>query len=273
MTTAAHRATSRILELLSGQFLFLSPSLLQTSTSGTHSYYVYRTEIIENACTNRACYLKLLRVTPEVFGFRLLDHSRPSYSFPTEIKAIVASYVQSPADCARLRAVDTEWSSVATPLAFTKVYLKGPASWATHTDLAALHEEVVERTSALLCFLSCNDLCLSVHSVTMRQWVMGPDTPCWWLNILPNVTDVELEGFLRRGALHCVTLYPVFILPRNVQSLRISRCAFKSHSVFTLLSPGTQLLSLTLQCVDNASIVCHSSHSWTIPTPFLTIFR
>lgn len=222
-----------------------------------HAFYIERDTARTISRLDLAGYLEILRPDYAHPAPSSHDSTRPTYDLPTELKSIIASFIDSPHTHAQLRAASKAWFSVSTTSAFSTVYLNGPLpSWSSldAVEMEKLRRLTWQKEIACACFLDREGLRNTVQTVVFRRWAFAFDRPCWWSNFLMNVSRVKMIGFTDQTS-SVMSLFPSFILPRTVTSLHLASLTFGVHSLQNLLGPRTRLLNLTMHNVEGGHIV------------------
>ncbi|KAK0481038.1 hypothetical protein EDD18DRAFT_1113158 [Armillaria luteobubalina] len=223
--------------------------ILISLNDGSHVYFRYISDVVALSQSDGSTIKDMVYRSLEPFLTDFIDYCTPSLSkwdvplsssfmdFPDEIKMHIINTIPH-ADLLALRVVNKRLWELITPITHSRLRFRMPPGWAAFTD----------------------------SSMTPHKWASGAELlgaifilEAWFL---PNVavTRVAITGY--RHSEYFIPLVPFpFMLLSTVRDLKLARCSLTCHSLLGLLSPGTQLDSLEIDCVDDGFVITPSSPS------------
>ncbi len=258
---------------------------------GTHPYFKYQASVLALVRTGGerfyASLFDLMRQFEEMYPSAIVTYydPPPSTSFfvrsrteripcrlPLELLDLACMYLATK-DLVRLRLVNQDWCSAASRYSHSSIRLRlhwnwRQCVWDRQDEKKATMYGFVKEVALLYCAESWGFIPW-VRNVTSENWVTMPAP--FYFRSFPGVRSVKFVGF------HCslrhfpVIAYP-FCLPPCVESVALSRCSLRGHSVETLLMLCDRLKSVELLSVYGGHVVSVLPFYFTfLRTPCLSI--
>lgn len=171
--------------------------------------------------------------------------------FPPELQLEIIAHIPA-CDLLNLHVTSQYNRDLITPLTHCHLHFCLPVGW---KDFTVLNHNAWQWAAAaeILGAIFIEEAWFPVVSVSFNCWLVL--NYCFFRFLQnTNVTDISITGFRLPMAYYPHVPYP-FMLPPTVKHLTVSRCLLGSHSLIGLLSPGSRLDSLVIDCVDNAFLV------------------
>ncbi|KAK0484116.1 hypothetical protein EDD18DRAFT_1361962 [Armillaria luteobubalina] len=253
--------------------------ILISLNDGSHVYFRYISDVVASSQSDGSTIKDTVYQSLEPFLTDFIDYwhnfalqhaiSTPSLlkwdvplsssfmDFPDEIKMHIINTIPH-ADLLALRVVNKCLWELITPITHSRLRFRMPPGWAAFMDSSMTPHEWASGAE-LLGAIFILEAWLPIVSMTYSSW---PIRNHCFFRFLPNVavTRVTITGY--RHSEYFIPLVPfLFMLPSTVRDLKLARCSLTCHSLLGLLSPGTQLDSLEINCVDNGFVITPSSPS------------